>query len=188
MNGEGFLSASSVAAILLIAGGLIFLPAGFLYAGRAMWNWFPAESRRRLLWERSLVIMAVVVTALGLVALEGLLNEAGDHMLARLGMAAYLIAASVIVVRETVYLHNGDWNYPQVVFFVVFALLSQAAFGVSLLRTALVPAWAGWATVAWTVGALALLLRPIASRRDIYYPVIHHVAPLFIGMALLAGA
>jgi hypothetical protein len=86
-------------------------------------------------------------------------------------------------VAETAYLGKREWNYPQIVLYVVLAFLAQAAFGASLLQTGLVAAWAGWATVLWNVGWLLVML--FVRPRDIYYPVLHHVAPLLIGIALL---
>ena len=51
------------------------------------------------------------------------------------------------------------------------------------MQTGLVAAWAGWATILWNLGWLLIML--IIRPRDIYYPVLHHVAPLLIGIALL---
>jgi hypothetical protein len=73
--------------------------------------------------------------------------------------------------------------YGSIVMYVLLAFLAQAAFGVSLLRTGLLPGWVGWATIVWNLAWLVVL--PIVSPRDIYYPVLHHVAPLLIGIALL---
>jgi hypothetical protein len=71
----------------------------------------------------------------------------------------------------------------QFVFYVVLALLAQAAFGVSLLRTGLVAGWASWTTIAWNLVWLVVL--PLASPGGMYYPALHHFAPLLIGIALL---
>jgi hypothetical protein len=72
-----------------------------------------------------------------------------------------------------------------VVTFVVLALLAQAAFGGALLQTGLVAAWAGWATLIWNLGYLLIIL--IVRPREVYYPAIHCVAPLIIGITLLAA-
>jgi hypothetical protein len=42
----------------------------------------------------------------------------------------------------------------------------------------------GWATVIWSLAWLIIL--PIARPKDMYYPWLHYVAPLIIGIALLA--
>jgi hypothetical protein len=66
---------------------------------------------------------------------------------------------------------------------VTLAFLAQAAFGVLLARTRFLPAWVGWAAVAWNLGWLVAL--PILSPGDVYFPVLHHPAPLLVGIALL---
>jgi hypothetical protein len=120
---------------------------------------------------------------MGFVLLENMLRNAGDTVIARLAMVIYLISAAVLVVAETTFLYKGEWVYPQLVVHVVLAFLVQIAFGVSLLRTGLVAGWAGWAIIIWNLGWLVVL--PIVTPRDIYFPVLHHVAPLIIGIALL---
>jgi hypothetical protein len=69
------------------------------------------------------------------------------------------------------------------VLYVVLAFLAQAALGTSLLQTRLVAGWVGWATIIWNLGWLLVMF--IVRPRDIYYPVLHHVAPLIIGIAFL---
>jgi hypothetical protein len=91
----------------------------------------------------------------------------------------------LVVSAETKFIDNDEWNYPQVVTFVVLALLAQAAFGGALLQTGLVPTWAGWATLIWNFGYLLIIV--MVHPREVYYPAIHYVAPLIIGLALLAG-
>lgn len=184
MDVPNIVSERRIAALLLIACGVIFAVGGSLYTGRALWKWPAGQTTGYLRWERGFFIAAVLVTVCGLVLLEDLLRAAGDAVIARLGLVTYLVGAVVVVVAETTYLHTREWVYPQIVCYVVLALLAQAAFGVALLRTGLVAGWAGWATIVWNLGWLVVL--PIASPRDLYYPALHHTAPLFIGVALLA--
>lgn len=174
----------SLTASLLIWCGVIFAVGGMLYTGRAIWKLPAAETPRYLRWERGFIIAAVVVTALGLALLQNMLRDAGDAVFGVLGLVGYLFGAVVVVVAETASLEGNEQGYPQIVFYVVIAFLAQAAFGVALLRTGLVAGWAGWATIIWNLGWLVIfaVFRP----RDIYYPVLHHVAPLIIGIALLA--
>jgi len=47
----------------------------------------------------------------------------------------------------------------------------------------LVAAWIGWVTILWNIAWLVVLT--LFARRDIYFPVLHHVMPLVIGIALL---
>ena len=180
------LSARTIAASLLILSFIIFVFGGVLYAGRAMWNWQIEELSSYVIWERGFVITAVLATVLGLALLEDMLRATGDSFMARLGIVAYLLGAGVVLVAETAYVGKRDWIYPQIVLYVVIAFLAQAAFGVALLQTGLVAGWAGWATVIWNLAWLVVLL--IFSPRNVYFPVLHHVAPLIIGIALLTQA
>jgi hypothetical protein len=174
-------STRTIAASLLILSLIVFGFGGALFTGRAFWGW-PIDNSY-MSWERGFIIAAILVTVLGLALLEDLLRVAGDSGFARLGMMAYLVGAVVVVVAETASLGGRNFVYPQIVLYVVLAFLAQAAFGAALLRTGLVAAWAGWATVIWNVGWLLIML--ILRPNDIYFPVLHHVAPLIIGIALL---
>lgn len=179
---QGF-SERAIAASLLALSFVVFGVGGLLYTGRDIWKWPAGQTPGYLRWERGFVITAVLATVLGLVLLEDILNGAGDAGVARLGMVTYVFGAVVVVVAETSYLGNHAWVYPQVVLYVVLAFLAQAAFGVSLLQTELLAGWVGWVTIIWNIAWLVALL--ILSPRNIYYPALHHVAPLMIGIALL---
>lgn len=179
------LSTRTAAASLLILCFVVFTFGGALFAGRAFLKWQIDETSSHLIWERGFVIGGVVATVLGLGLLEDMLHAAGEPVLSRLGMVTYLFGAVVVVVTETAYLGKGDWIYPQIVLYVILAFLAQAAFGASLLQTGLVDGWVGWMTILWNLGCLLIML--VVHPRDIYYPVLHHVAPLIIGIALLVG-
>jgi hypothetical protein len=181
---DGLLSERQSAASLLILCFLIFSVGGFLYTGRAIWKWPAGQTPRYLRWERGFVIAAVLATVLGLVLLEDMLNRAGASGFARIGTVTYGFGAAVVVVAETSFLGEHKWVYPQVVLYVVLAFLAQAALGVSLLQTGLLAKGVGWFTIIWNLAWLVAL--PILSPRDLYYPALHHAAPLVIGIALLA--
>lgn len=182
------LSERSGAASLMVLGFVVFGVGGILYTGRAIWQWPAGQTARYLLWERGFVIAAVLLNVLGLALLEDMLTRADGAALARLGLVAYELGAVIVVAAETAHLSTRegkrDWAYSQVVLYVVLAFLAQAAIGVALLQAELVAEWVGWVTIIWNLGWLLIL--PIFSPRDIYYPVLHHVAPLIIGIALLA--
>lgn len=155
------LSKRQITAILLILSVVAFLVAASFFTARTIWKWPSAQTDLHMRWERVLAVTACLIMVLGFVLLEGLLREAGDRVIARLAVAIMLISAAVVL-----------------------AFLAQAAFGAALLRTGLVARWAGWATILWNIGLLVVM--PIASPRDIYFPWLHYVAPLLIGIALLA--
>lgn len=174
-----------IAAILLMACFLVFLPGGILYTQRGIWQWPSAQTSAHLMWERSFVIAAALVNLMGFVLLKGLLHDAGDAIFAPLALTMYVLGTAVLMAAEGSFLSKQVWVWSQVALYVVLAFLAQAAFGVALLRTGLAPAWASWATVVWNLGWLAAftLIRP----QDIYYPVLHHIAPAIIGIALLVS-
>lgn len=183
MNGQGLLAERQIAASLLILSSIVFLVAGFLFTVRVIWEWPAGQTPAFLLWERSFVMAAFLTSLMGFVLLADMLQNAGDTVVARLALVIYLVSTAVVVIAETSYLYNGESVYPQIVAHVVLAFLAQAAFGVALLRTGLVAGWVGWATIIWNLAWLLIL--PIARPQDMYYPWLHYVAPLMIGIALL---
>lgn len=178
-------AARTIAACLLVLCFVVFTFGGVLFSGRAFLNWQIGDVSSHLLWERGFVIGGIIFTVLGLALLEDLLRAAGEPVFSRLGTLTYLIGAAVALVAETEYLGKRDWHYPRIVLYVVLAFLGQAAIGVSLLQTGLVAGWAGWVTILWNLIWLPVLV--IFSPRNMYFPVLHHAAPLIIGIALLAG-
>jgi hypothetical protein len=170
-----------VTAGLLILSALIFAVGAILYTGREFFHWPAAQSRTYLYWERGLVNAAAMLNVVGLAMLEGILRDAGDPLIARAGLTALLIGVVLVIVAEAHWLHDQTWIGTLVRSYVVLAFLAEAAFGGALLVTGLLPAWAGWATILFNVGWLIVLVR--AS--DPYYPVLHHTAPLLIGILLL---
>lgn len=183
MDAGIFTSEQIVTGILLVLSWIIFLPAGILYTGRAIWKWPAAQSQSYLVWERSLVMAAILVATLGLVLLEKLLGAAGEKILSPLGLTIFQIGTVLVVAAETFSLNRQEMIYAPIVAFVVLAFLGEAAFGAAILRTGLLSAWVGWATILWNLVWLAIL--PIARPQNMYYPWLHYVAPLVIGIALL---
>jgi len=184
MNAIDVISEQIVAGWLLILSGVIFVPGGLLYTGRAIFKWPSAQSKSFLYWERGLVMAAILVAALGLILLERLLGEAGDKVLPPIGMTIFLIGTILVLTAETFSLQREEYIYIPIVAFVILAFIGQAIFGVAILRTGFLPGWVGWAAVIWNLAWLIIL--PIARPQDMYYPWLHYVAPLIIGIALLS--
>ena len=184
MDLSDLVSQQTIAGWLLILSFIVFIPAGMLYTARAIWKRPAAQSQSFLYWERGLVMAAVLVAALGLVQLDKLLEPAGDRVLAPSGLLLFLIGATLVLAAETFALSQGKWAYAPVIAFVVLSFLGQAAFGASILGTGFLPGWVGWATLGWCLAWLVIL--PIARPKDIYYPWLHYIAPLIIGISLLA--
>lgn len=172
------------AAGLLILSALVFVVAGLLFTGRAIWRWPAGETSLYLRWERGLVLAAFMINVLGFVLLEELLRQVGGLIVARPALMIYLVGAAVLVVAETTFLDRREFVYTQIVAHVVLSFLAQAAFGATLLQTGLVAPWVGWATLIWNLAWLIIL--PLVYPRDMYFPWLHYAAPLTIGIALLA--
>jgi hypothetical protein len=172
-----------MAAILLILSGLIFLPGGLFFTRRVIWKRTSAKDNVRLYWERGCVMAAVVVVVLGWGLLARILEAAGDTVLAPLGLLTLLLSAVLVLVAESYFLSKQEWLQIPIVVHVVLSLLAQAAFGGALLQTDLLTGWIGWATILWSLGMLIYL--PVFKPRDIYYPWVHYVVPLIIGIGLL---
>lgn len=182
---KDFLSQQVVAGWLLILSGIIFLPAGLFFTGRAILKWPTAQSQNYLYWERSLVMAAILLATLGWVLFERLLEAAGDGILAPLAVALFLIGAVLVIAAEAFGLSHQKYEYVPIVVFIILAFLGEAIFGASILLTGLLPGWAGWATIVWSLAWLVIL--PIARPQDMYYPWLFYVAPELIGILLLVG-
>lgn len=186
MAGKVLTAAPVVAGWLLILSAQIFLVGGLLFTGRAIWKWPVGQTHRYLLWERGFVMAALLIAVLGLTLLDRMLEAAGDTILAPIGLVLLLIAAALFLVAETAFIGRQEWNYAHIVTSVVLAFLAQAVFGAALLSTGLLPGWVGWAAILWNLGWLVVL--SIARPQDMYYPWLHYVAPLLIGISLLVKA
>lgn len=185
MDVQNLLFERRLTSSLLILSFVTFLVVGYLFTARVIWNLPATQTELHLRWERGLAVTAFLINAMGFVLLEGLLREAGDRVIARLALAIYLIAGAVLVVAEMAYLHNREWVYPQIVAHVVLTFLAQAMFGAALLRTGLVVPWMGWTTILWNLALLVIM--PVFYPHDMYFPWLHYVAPLIIGIGLWSG-
>lgn len=168
----------------LMAAAIIPLALGvYLFLSRNGVQGGVPRNQALFIWERGSILTAVILTAVSLMLLEGILRETNGHVLARLGANAYFFGAVLLVAAEAMQLPEGGASYPLIVIYVVLAFLGQAAIGGALLQSNLLPAWIGWTVMAWNLGLLVVL--PIFTPRDIYFPVQHHLMPLLIGIALL---
>lgn len=163
-----------------------------------------AVARNATVWRWANVCMgaAAIILLAGLFMLTTLLELAGERRSARLGLAGWLASAVLWVIfsvfRGTVTLHaaqelrtTGDApaSYEPLarLWFGVFVVsaaigfLALAAYGGALLQTTLVPAWAGWATLLFS---LVLLVQLLITGDTL--PAFHYLPPLIIGVLLLS--
>lgn len=185
MGSQGMLNAQRVAGTLLGLSFVVCAVGVVMFTARNGTAGQPAPSFVYFALERGFFMGAVVITALGLAALAAIVGEAHGEALvpARLAAATYAIATVVLLIGEARGLRSERSPYALIVTYVVLAFLAQAAFGAILIRTGFLPAWVGWAAVVWNIGWLVVL--PIITPGDIYFPVLHHPIPLLVGMALL---
>jgi hypothetical protein len=185
MTDQRFWSVNGVTGYVLIAGFVANLAGVLMFLFRGGLQGAAPPSHNYFVWERSFIMASVVLTAIGLVLLEGYLQNTNGYVLARAGATAYLFGGVFVVAAEALSLNQGTQNlYPLIVIHVVLALLAQAVVGAALLQSGLLPAWVGWVAILWNVAFLVVL--PATSPRDMYYPILHHIAPLVIGIALLS--
>jgi hypothetical protein len=152
-------------------------------------------------WANGSMGAAAIILLGGLCMLTTLLEAADERVASRLGLVGWLVSAvlwvSFSVFRGTVSVHAAQelsttgaapagyeplarWAF--MVFYVSAALgfLALAAYGGALLQTGLVPAWAGWATVFFSLALLGQLLITGDT-----LPAFHYVPPLMIGVLIL---
>lgn len=178
------LTAERGAALGLLLGVVAAFPGLIMFWVRGGVEGKPLPSQAYFVAERSFIMAAVVLTAVGLVVLSDAMQSTAGAVLARAAAAAYLFAGVLLVAGEALSLNGGfEKNYPLITVYVVTAFLAQAALGGALLQSGMVAAWVGWLAIGWNVAWLVAL--PVLSPRDIYFPVLHHVVPLVVGIALL---
>ena len=185
MESQGLYTTPHIAGVLLTSCFLVFAVGGVMFWARNGLAGQPAPSFAYLALERGFVMAAAVITAVGLLLFAAIVGGAhGDALLpARLAAATYAVATALLLVAELGLLRSGHFPYALIVAYVVPAFLAQATLGAILLRTGYLPAWIGWAAIAWNIAWLVALA--ILSPGNVYYPVLHHAIPLLIGIALL---
>jgi hypothetical protein len=185
MESQGIYATPRIAGVLLTSCFFVFLVGGVMFWARNGMAGQQAPSFAYLALERGFVMAAAVITAIGLLLFAAIVGDAHGAALlpTRLAAATYALATALLLVGELGMLRSGRFPYALVVAYVVLAFLAQAALGVILLRTGFLPAWIGWAAIAWNIAWLVALV--IVSPGDIYFPVLHHVIPLLAGIILL---
>jgi hypothetical protein len=171
------------AGIFLVLVAVATLPGFMMFWLRGGHRGGPPRSRTHFIVERSSIMSGAILAAIGFVLLAGAFQNAGG-VLAIIGATAYLFGAVLVVAGEALSLTVGyEKIYPITVIYVVMAFLAQAAVGGAVIQSGLLAASIGWATILWNIAWLIVL--SLFSRRDMYYPILHYVMPLVMGIALL---
>lgn len=172
-------------------------------------DYLAAVARIPVAWRWANIFMgaAAVIQMAGLTILTTSLAGRGERILSPAGLAAWLLAAglwlSLSAFRASVtlaaaqemveagaapaantvptyYAPLAQWVSALFIGYVLLGILSLVLYGGSLLQTALLPAWAGWATILWSFAMLVML---IATGDTL--PVFHYFPPLLLGILLL---
>lgn len=183
MDRKLFFPESRLTGMLLILSSVIFMVAATFFTIRFIWELPIGRTLTFFLWERVFVIAALLAALLSFTLLRKVLEAAGDGILASIAWVLFLVAAVLAVVAETISFPSEDIVYPPIVAYVVLSFLAQAVFGMALLRTGVLPTWVGWVTVTWNLAMLIFLI--VTKPQDMYYPWLHYIAPLLIGISLL---
>jgi hypothetical protein len=175
------------AGVLMILAVALFLPGGLMFWFRDGPQGAAPPSQLYYAIERGFIAAAVAASALGFVLLAGPFDATASRLLARAAIAVYAGAGILLVAAEALGLSLGhDKVGALIITSVVLAFLSQAALGYAGLQSGLMESWIGWATIGWNLVWLVVL--PLVTPRDIYFPVLHHVMPFVIGLALVLRA
>ncbi len=185
MFSRQFWTERRITGALLVLSVLVLIPGGVLYSIRVNSFNRPISAHEvvdNFQLERHFILASVIVSTLGLVMLETLLREAGDRVFARLGMFGFLFGAVLIVVAEALTLDGKLAPDALVMSYGTLAFLAEAAYGVSLLQTRLLPNWVGLASIVWNIGCLVVL----TLLHYYYIPILHALMPLLFGILLLS--
>lgn len=165
-----------------------------------------AVAANALVWRWANVWMgaAAVILLAGLSMLTTLLEGAGERFCSRLGLVGWLLATvlwvifsafrGVITVAAAEELNAAgvtggvpayyeplaQWGFALFAVSAVIGFLALAAYGASLLQVGLVPAWAAWATILFS---LALLIQLLVMGDTL--PAFHYLPPVLIGILLM---
>ena len=178
-------SIERTAGLMLLLGIVLVLPGLLMFWFRGGASGGLPPSIVYYAWERILILSAVVPTVVGFYLLTVTFKNPNAIILAKIGATTLFFGGVLVVTAEALSLTIG---YEKVIYlldvYVVLACLSQALIGIALLMSGMLPTWIGWTTILINIIGLTLLL--IFSRQDLYFPNLHHFAPILIGFGLVS--
>ena len=184
MTGDPFWNIDRLTGLILVLSNIALLPGLLMFWFRGGQRGGAPRSRAHYVWERSFIIAFAVLTAIGFVLFQGIFQDSTAQALAKIAASAYFFGSVLLVAGEALGLNIGyEKSYGLIVIYVVIAFLAQAVFGGVVLLSGLVSAWIGWVSILWNIVWLVVL--PLISPHDLYFPVLHSITPLLIGIALL---
>lgn len=133
-------------------------------------------------WEKFWSVGFLVVTLYALVILEGIARRAGDRIFGRLGMVSFLLA-TVMWLVQILFDRNGLAGGRDLEsFFIMLAFPAVIAYGLAILRTAILARWVAITVVVYTAVMLILAFPPQNGG-----PLLYEPALLVIAFALLVS-
>ena len=173
-----------IAGLFLVLTGVATFPGFMLFWLRRGHKGGPPHSHPQWIVERSSILSGVVLTAIGFVLLQSVFQNTAGTGLMNIGATAFFFGGVLGVAAEALMLTLGyEKVYGLIVSYVVIAFLAEAAIGAAMIQSGLLAAPIGWVTILWNIASLIGLA--LFSRRDMYFPILHYVMPLVIGLALL---
>lgn len=196
-----------VGSVAMLIGATIYAfvkdPNGPIIFGQPPREWLRLIYAHASTWRAAtfFFIVGTLLTLFGWVLLERLMDRAGDPGLARVGLFALTIGATLWVIAMAFRLSAEVWAaqaaasanaVPEIytplsawssALFVVYTVLTFAGlilFGGSMLATQLLPPWLGWLSIVYGFAGFVLL----GVTRD-SPPFLHYLPTLVIGVTLM---
>lgn len=210
----GVFTVPRITGATLILGSVAMLSGATIYAfvkdpngpnifGQPPREWLRLIYKYTPTWRAATIVFIVgtLLTLFGWVLLERLLDRAGDPGLARVGLFALTIGATLWVIAMAFRLSAEVWaaqaaaaanavpeSYTPLsawssALFVIYTVLTfggLALFGAAMLASHLLPSWLGWLSIVYGLAGLVLL----GVTRD-SPPFLHYLPTLVIGVTLM---
>lgn len=149
-------------------------------AGRTV----PVGSRLHLI-ERSAILGAGLLMLAGLIPVAIRLRDMRGAAFATASAAGLLAAGLLLLILEVQSMRGQLVPNGLVAGYVLLALVGQLLLGVALLRAGWLPVAVGWFVVLWNGSWLVVL--PMTTPGDMYFPILHHLAPALLGAFLIGN-
>ena len=169
---------SRAAGALFILTFLLGFIGIILFIGRENTGWFDEYDL-----ERAFILGSWLVAAAAAVLLAGVRDRVRRPTPLVVGIALFAVGALGAAIAEVSLLFpefrlTSLWG----VGFASLLFVGEALIGAGLLDGGLVPTWVAWTVTVWNVFWLVTLV--IISRDDMYYPGLHYIPLLLIGVPL----
>lgn len=183
MNNQ-FWNGDHVAGLILVISSVVLLPGLLMFWFRQGHKGGAPRSPAHYAWERSFIATWVILSAVGFVLLQESLRNSPGQILAVTGAAAYFFGSILLAAAEILSPAIGyEKIFRLAAGYVMIAYMAQAILGVAILQSGMLAAWIGWASIVWNIAWLVIL--PLVSGRDIYFPILHSIMPLVVGIVML---